>query len=796
MKTHSIGIIAIAAMLSAHIAGATETGPLTESAVRQFMARRDTLMVQGDVDQIGTLFDTNATVIIGLAANPEAEYEMSILQYLESFSRPERPACVSHQTITKQISISKKGKQASVEAKVRTGGEMGKRKRLVTQDTSETLTLEQRDGGLKIFSLKQMICGQSLATDAFSERIVSMIQENDAIGQEKATELIEELGGEYKEQEAKDGRILGVIRLREYTACGDEVLALATQFSAVENLSLMLHSGIGVTDKGLELIEHQQNLLGLWVGSSQITDAGLAYLAGHTNLTGLQITSTPITDAGLIHLENLKKLRVLVLMGTRVSGEGIKQLRSKLPSLQMVVHESLIDPCKESRRSIDYAKRKWAKEQGRKGGELPSEADLKPYLRRRFSSLKCQDSGTFSINPIGDPASCSIHGKIEPRKKRPPLAGLSKEDFDTEGAKVGRWTMDLDAAVKLAADKQFPILLNFTGSDWCHWCKLMEKNVFIQPEWSGYATNHIVMVLIDFPRDKSAVPEKYKERNNTLKEQYEIRGLPTFVLLKPDGQTELGRLKAGRNKTPASFIAEVKALLNTWGYAETLTSMYAPDTAVISVNFTTRAEIEQIDPSTAAGMGGYTNWNNTILTHGKIDSLKDSNGNITGASIAWAAYNTWRDGAAHALATEGIGDAQLAIGYLDDGRADMNRPPNSLTVTGIGFEKYDVILYLSTDVDGDVYGPFSINGANYSTKGSKHTYTHPNWNASNTIKASGLTGDLTVRGRQRLSPGDPIRASIAGLQIIEVEAPANAAPEVHAKGKSAAERVETKGHRK
>jgi len=458
-------------MLAAHVVGATETGRLTESAVRQFMARRDTLMVQGDADQIGTLFDTNAVVIIGIATSPEAEYEMSILQYLKSFSRPERPACVSHQTITKQISISQNGKQASVEAEVRTITEMGKRKRLVTQETSETLTLEQRDDGPKIFSLKQTICGQSLAADEFSERIVSMIQENDAIGQEKATELLEELGGEYKEQKAKDGRILGVIRLRRNAVCGDEVLALATQFSAVENLSLTLSSGMGVTDKGLELIEHQQNLQMLNLGSAQITDAGLAYLAGHTNLSGLVITSTPITDAGLIHLENLKELRVLVLMGTRVSGEGFKQLRSKLPSLQMVVHESLIDHCKESRRSIDYAKRKWAEKQERKDGELPSEADLKPHLRCRFSSLKCQDGGTFSINPIGDPASCSVHGKTEPRKKSPPLEGLSKEDFDTEGAKVGRWTMDLDAAKKLATDKQLPILLNFTGSDWCYWCK-------------------------------------------------------------------------------------------------------------------------------------------------------------------------------------------------------------------------------------------------------------------------------------------------------------------------------------
>ena len=123
--------------------------------------------------------------------------------------------------------------------------------------------------------------------------------------------------------------------------------------------------------------------------------------------------------------------------------------------------------------------------------------------------------------------------------------------------------MDLEAAKKLAAEKQLPILLNFTGSDWCYWCKLMEKNVFTQPAWKAYAKDSIIMVLIDFPRDKTAVPEKYKERNDALKNQYGISGYPTFVLLKPDGTNEQGRLKAGRNKTPASFVKELEALVNT-----------------------------------------------------------------------------------------------------------------------------------------------------------------------------------------------------------------------------------------
>lgn len=153
-----------------------------------------------------------------------------------------------------------------------------------------------------------------------------------------------------------------------------------------------------------------------------------------------------------------------------------------------------------------------------------------------------------------------------------PLAGLAaglllavsahaSDAVATEGAEVGKWTMDHDAALKLAAEKQLPLLLDFTGSDWCGWCKLMEKQVFSQEEWKEFAAKNVVLVTLDFPKDKSIVPEKYVARNNELKAQFEIRGYPTYIILDSDGKTKLGKLGAGREKTPASFIAEFKAVV-------------------------------------------------------------------------------------------------------------------------------------------------------------------------------------------------------------------------------------------
>ncbi len=136
-------------------------------------------------------------------------------------------------------------------------------------------------------------------------------------------------------------------------------------------------------------------------------------------------------------------------------------------------------------------------------------------------------------------------------------------EVQLDGAKVGHWTMDYDAAVKLAAEKKLPLLLNFTGSDWCGWCKLMDKNVFAKQEWKEFAADNVVLVTLDFPQDSSIVPEKYVARNEQLKNQFQVQGYPTYVILDSDGETQIGQLGAGRDKTPATFIAEFKEVIKT-----------------------------------------------------------------------------------------------------------------------------------------------------------------------------------------------------------------------------------------
>ena len=101
------------------------------------------------------------------------------------------------------------------------------------------------------------------------------------------------------------------------------------------------------------------------------------------------------------------------------------------------------------------------------------------------------------------------------------------------------------------------LLLDFTGSDWCGWCKLMEKEIFSQPAFADYAGKKLVLVRLDFPRAKPISPE-VREQNQTLAQKFGIRGFPTIVMLNGDGKPvgELGYVRGG----PDAFISQLEHL--------------------------------------------------------------------------------------------------------------------------------------------------------------------------------------------------------------------------------------------
>jgi protein disulfide-isomerase len=115
------------------------------------------------------------------------------------------------------------------------------------------------------------------------------------------------------------------------------------------------------------------------------------------------------------------------------------------------------------------------------------------------------------------------------------------------------WLTDLPAAQTQAKSENKIVLMDFTGSDWCGWCKKFKAEVLDTPEFQTYAASHAVLVEVDFPSKKPQADD-LKKANAALKTQYDIKGFPTFIALDKTGK-EIGRQVGYMEGGPKAFIA-------------------------------------------------------------------------------------------------------------------------------------------------------------------------------------------------------------------------------------------------
>ena len=120
------------------------------------------------------------------------------------------------------------------------------------------------------------------------------------------------------------------------------------------------------------------------------------------------------------------------------------------------------------------------------------------------------------------------------------------------------WLTDFEAAKKQAAEENLPILVDFSGSDWCGWCIKLDNEVFSQDEFKDYAEENLVLFLADFPRSKPQ-PEDIQKQNKALSQKYGVRGFPTVLLLNAGGEV-LGRTGYQRGG-PEAYVKHLKDLL-------------------------------------------------------------------------------------------------------------------------------------------------------------------------------------------------------------------------------------------
>ena len=137
------------------------------------------------------------------------------------------------------------------------------------------------------------------------------------------------------------------------------------------------------------------------------------------------------------------------------------------------------------------------------------------------------------------------------------------------GPKNEGWHVKLDDAFNESKKTGKPIMANFTGSDWCGWCKRLDQSVFHQPGFADWAKKNVVLLELDFPR-RFKLPNEIAAQNRSMQQSLGVRGYPTIWLFDLDkddaGQYNINALgKTGYTKTLEEFQSTVGGFISKRG---------------------------------------------------------------------------------------------------------------------------------------------------------------------------------------------------------------------------------------
>ena len=130
----------------------------------------------------------------------------------------------------------------------------------------------------------------------------------------------------------------------------------------------------------------------------------------------------------------------------------------------------------------------------------------------------------------------------------------------TEKAAEGlSWETDISVAMEKAKKEGKDILINFTGSDWCGWCKKLDSEVFSKPDFDATAGKQFIYLYLDFPQAEELKAKVVDPKmNDKHRDDMGVNGYPTIMLadamLRPYGRT--GYLPGG----PEAYLKNLEEL--------------------------------------------------------------------------------------------------------------------------------------------------------------------------------------------------------------------------------------------
>jgi thioredoxin-related protein len=123
------------------------------------------------------------------------------------------------------------------------------------------------------------------------------------------------------------------------------------------------------------------------------------------------------------------------------------------------------------------------------------------------------------------------------------------------------WSGDFSDAQKQAAQEHKLILINFSGSDWCGPCIRLRKEILESSTFESYASDHLVLVRADFPRQKKDQLSKEQVKlNEALADKYNPDGKFPYTLLVDENGKVLKDWDGFPNETPDQFVSQISTV--------------------------------------------------------------------------------------------------------------------------------------------------------------------------------------------------------------------------------------------
>ncbi|SDT33540.1 Thioredoxin-like [Mucilaginibacter mallensis] len=125
------------------------------------------------------------------------------------------------------------------------------------------------------------------------------------------------------------------------------------------------------------------------------------------------------------------------------------------------------------------------------------------------------------------------------------------------------WLGDFGQAKTEASQSHKLILINFSGSDWCGPCIRERKEILENDAFESFASDHLVLVRADFPRQsKNQLSKEQVKLNEALADKYNPDGKFPYTLLIDENGKVLKDWDGFPNESPENFVAQIATFIH------------------------------------------------------------------------------------------------------------------------------------------------------------------------------------------------------------------------------------------